>query len=99
MKKLMTSIRYKLPMLTLMLLAGVYSFAQDATGSSQSSTTHTTTTTTAPDTTTMWYTSPWVWVIGGVVLLIILIAAFSGKNKSTSEVTRTTRVTTEVKND
>jgi len=43
---------------------------------------------TSETTTTQWYTSPWLWVAGGAVFIIILIALLRG-NSSTSE-TRTT---------
>ena len=99
MKKLMKFIGYQLPMIAFLMLSGVYAFAQDAAGNTQTSSTHTTTTSTGPDTTAMWYTAPWVWVVGGIVLLLILIALFSGNKNSKNEVIRTTRVTTEVKND
>jgi len=56
-------------------------WAQD---SNQSVTTKTESTTTS----TQWYTSPWVWVAGGAVFIIILVALMRG-NSSTSE-TRTT---------
>jgi len=48
----------------------------------------TTKTTTSTKTTTEWYTSPWVWVAGGAIFIIILVALMRG-NSSTSE-TRTT---------
>lgn len=47
-----------------------------------------TVTTKTETTTTQWYTSPWVWVAGGAVFIIILVALMRG-NSSTSE-TRTT---------
>ena len=43
---------------------------------------------TTETTTTQWYASPWVWVAGGAVFIIILVALMRG-NSSTSE-TRTT---------
>ena len=43
---------------------------------------------TTESTTTQWYASPWLWVAGGAVFIIILIALLRG-NSSTSE-TRTT---------
>ena len=98
MKKLMKFISYQLPVVAFLMLSNVYAFAQDA-GSTQSSTTHTSTTSTGPDNTAMWYSAPWVWIVGGIVLLLILIAIFSGNKNSKNEVIRTTRVTTEVKND
>jgi len=48
----------------------------------------TVTTKTTETTTTQWYASPWVWVAGGAVFIIILVALMRG-NSSTSE-TRTT---------
>ena len=36
-----------------------------------------------------WYTEPWVWVVGGVVLVILLALIFSGRNKTTITTTRT----------
>ena len=99
MRKLLKGLRYQLPMILLMLLSGVYAFAQDNSGSSQTTSTHTSTTTSGADNAAMWYTAPWVWVVGIVVLLLILVAIFSGKKNSKNEVIRTTRVTTEVKND
>ena len=56
-------------------------WAQD---SNQTVTTKTESTTSS----TQWYTSPWVWVAGGAVFIIILVALMRG-NSSTSE-TRTT---------
>jgi hypothetical protein len=50
--------------------------------------TNTVTQKTTETTTTQWYTSPWVWVAGGAIFIIILIALLRG-NSSTSE-TRTT---------
>ena len=47
-----------------------------------------TVTTKTESTTTQWYASPWVWVAGGAVFIIILVALMRG-NSSTSE-TRTT---------
>ena len=60
-------------------LAGTIALAQD-------STTKSTTTTT---TTTTWYTQPWVWIVGGAVLLIILVALLRGGNTRT-DTSRTT---------
>ncbi|HMJ47274.1 MAG TPA: hypothetical protein VK498_08090 [Ferruginibacter sp.] len=50
----------------------------------------------------LWYMQPWVWVVGGVALLLLLIALFSGKkNKSTNRtdkviITKTVRTETDV---
>jgi hypothetical protein len=51
----------------------------------------------------LWYMQPWVWIVGGVALLLILIALFSGgrKNKAGSRtdkviITKTVRTETDV---
>jgi hypothetical protein len=62
-------------------------WAQDS--SSSSVTVHKETTTT----TTNWYAQPWVWVVGGAVFILILIALLRGNSSSTDrEVSRTTVV-------
>jgi formate-dependent nitrite reductase membrane component NrfD len=80
---------------TFLLLAclQMQAFAQD--------TTYSTSTTTASE--DLWYMQPWVWVVGGIVLLLLLIALFSGKskNKNTSRtdkviITKTVRTETDV---
>ena len=70
---------YKILLAILFTCMQVALWAQD---SNQTITTKTETTT------TQWYTSPWVWVAGGAVFIIILVALMRG-NSSTSE-TRTT---------
>jgi len=70
---------YKIFLAILFTCMHVALWAQD---SNQTITTKTETTT------TQWYTSPWVWVAGGAVFIIILVALMRG-NSSTSE-TRTT---------
>ena len=59
-------------------------FAQDSAASASSSTS---TTTTMEHTTTV---QPWVWVVGGIVLLLIIIALVRGKGSPAS---RTDKVT------
>jgi len=88
MKKLSCSAAYKFLLVFILSFVQVLAFAQDSTSTSTTRTTTTTTTT--------WYTQPWVWVVGGIVLLIILIALFRG-NSSTKdrEVTRTTVIKTD----
>ncbi len=75
MKKILNSQFYIFlcSFLTLML-AQVLAFAQDSASSSA-----VTTTTTTQQTTTI---QPWVWIVGGVVLLIIIIALARGKSGS-----------------
>lgn len=59
-------------------------WAQDS--SSSSVTVHKETTTT----TTNWYAQPWVWIVGGAVFILILIALLRGNSSSDREVSRTT---------
>lgn len=40
-----------------------------------------------------WYMQPWAWITGGVILLIILIAIFSGGKKRSTPISRTDKVT------
>jgi hypothetical protein len=62
-------------------------WAQDSASSSV--TVHKETTTT----TSNWYAQPWVWVVGGAVFILILIALLRGNSSSTDrEVSRTTVV-------
>lgn len=86
MKKIFNSQRCIFVFSFIMLcLFRVISFAQDSaasSGSTQSTTTKTEQTTTV---------QPWVWVVGGVVLLLILVALFR-KNKSDAT-THTDKVT------
>lgn len=46
-----------------------------------------------------WYAQPWVWLVGGIILLLILIAIFSGGRKASSTdrvtVTKTVRTDSE----
>jgi len=67
-------------------LAILFTYMQVMLWAQESS--QTVTTKTTETTTTQWYASPWVWVAGGAVFIIILVALMRG-NSSTSE-TRTT---------
>ena len=64
-------------------LAQLAVFAQDQpSGDGNKSTTITTETTS----TTTWYTQPWVWIVGAIVLLILIVALVrgnSGESKTT----------------
>lgn len=68
-------------------LSGIVAQAQDTT----SVKTDITQTLTNDD--AMWYMQPWVWIVGGIALLLLLIALFSGGKKKTEEAkTRTDKV-------
>ena len=73
MKQLTKTITCK-TIFTLLLtsLFTVMAMAQDSSVSSTSTTTTTTEHT--------WYTQPWVWIVGGAVLLLLIVARFRGNN-------------------
>jgi hypothetical protein len=54
-------------------------FAQDAQPSGG-----TTTTTVSTHETTSWYTSPWVWVLGAAIFILLLVALLRGGSRDTS---------------
>ncbi|MFC6266853.1 hypothetical protein [Frigoriflavimonas asaccharolytica] len=64
----------KMKLMAIMVLASVYSFAQDST----SKVVNTTTTTTKTE---EFYTNPIYWVIGGLVLIIIIALFARGNGK------------------
>lgn len=73
----------------LLLLTSLFQLnlmAQDSNSSSSS-----VTVTKESTTTTTWYTQPWVWVVGGAVFILLLIALIRGNSSSKdTEVSRTT---------
>jgi hypothetical protein len=77
MKQLTKAISFKaiVALLTVTFI-NLVAFAQDSSGST--STTRTTTTTEQ----TVWYTQPWVWIVGGAVLLLLIIALVRGGGSS-----------------
>jgi len=78
MKQLFKSNINKMIAVFSLLLIQVVAFAQDDKGSTES-----TSTTTKTTTTTIWYAQPWVWVVGGVILLIVLVALLRGNSSGT----------------
>lgn len=85
-------VKKTLPFLLLSFFSFMHLFvaAQDNTGSNNSGSTNKTVTTETTTTTTDWYAQPWVWIVGGAVLLIVLVALLRGKGSNTKEVSRTT---------
>lgn len=70
-------------------LLSLYLLAQDSAGS-----TTTTTTTKSTSTETVWYTSPWVWVAGAAVFILLLVALLRGSgDKGATTAGRTDKVT------
>ena len=83
MKKIRVNQIYRFCLLLLFSCMQVLVWAQDDASST------TTTKTTRTTTETVWYTQPWVWVVGGAVFLIILVALLKGSSTSNTE-SRTT---------
>lgn len=65
-------------------------WAQEGTTGNNTNTSTTTSETSTTTTTTYWYTEPWVWVVGGAVLLLIIVALVRSGGTSDREVHRTT---------
>jgi len=60
---------------------GVLCWSQDSTR---------TTVTTKTTEHTEWYTAPWVWIVGGIVVVLLLVAIFSnGRRSSQTTITDT----------
>ena len=93
MKQLIRNFGFKAFVFLLMVnVLPLLIMAQDSSGGGSTSTT----TTTRKVTETSWYTSPWVWVAGAAVFILLLIALMRGKSGSSATdrvtVTKTTNV-------
>ena len=68
-------------------------WAQESGGEGGSSTTTSTTKTsvsiTSSDSGATWYTSPWVWIVGAAVFILLLVALLSNRGKDTVHVSKT----------
>ncbi len=96
MKQLTKAFSYKAIVTFLMLtFMQALAFAQDSTGGGSSSSSSTTSTTTTTET---WYTQPWVWIVGGAVLLLLIVALMRGNSNSDTRSDKVT-VTKSVKTD
>lgn len=105
MKQLTQLFSYKAFLTFVMLTClQVITFAQDPApstsgstsgGASTNSSSSTTTTTTTTET---WYTEPWVWIVGGAVLLLLIVALTRGNRDTATRSDRVT-VTKSVKTD
>ncbi len=96
MKQLTKAFSYRAIVTILMLtFMQALAFAQDSTGGGSSSSSSTTSTTTTTET---WYTQPWVWIVGGAVLLLLIVALMRGNSNSDTRSDKVT-VTKSVKTD
>ncbi len=81
--------------LVLLSLIQIVVLAQDST-----STTSTTSVKVTKEETTNWLSSPWVWVIGGAVFILLLVALLGGsKSKTTAGSSDRVTVTKTVQRD
>jgi drug/metabolite transporter (DMT)-like permease len=95
MKNVIVSTFYRFLLVFALSITAILVYAQEQQQQPQqesSSSSSTTTTITKETTTTDWYTQPWVWVVGGAVFLIILIALLRGGSSRDTTVSRTTVV-------
>ncbi len=96
MKQLTKAFSYRAIVTVLMLtFMQALAFAQDSTGGGSSSSSSTTSTTTTTET---WYTQPWVWIVGGAVLLLLIVALMRGNSNLDTRSDKVT-VTKSVKTD
>ena len=77
----------------LLMICQVMVFAQDSTSTAVSTTTSTTTTEQT------WYTQPWVWIVGGAALLLLIVALVRGNSGDRAGRTDRVTVTKSVKTD
>jgi glutaredoxin-related protein len=77
MKKQLTNMVNRGILSLVMLFTSIVAFAQEGTNVVTKSTRTTT------KTTTDWYTMPWVWVVGGAVFILLLIAILRGGERRT----------------
>jgi glucan phosphoethanolaminetransferase (alkaline phosphatase superfamily) len=79
MKNKLMNMANKLVMLVIALFANLVAFAQEE---GTNVITRTTTTTTNTNT-EQWYTSPWAWVIGAAVFILLFAAIIRGGDRRT----------------
>ena len=77
--------------IVILTLIQAVTLAQDTTHSSTTVTTHSETTT--------WYTSPWVWIVGIAVFILLLVALLGGKKADRTGTTDKVTVTKSVRTD
>jgi len=77
------SLKYAILVVVLTLTQAI-AWAQDSGTTATHQSTTTTTTTEQHATSTDWYTQPWVWIVGGAVFILLIIALVRGNSSSTT---------------
>ncbi len=94
MKKTFESLLSRLVFLFFVMMNAAIAIAQDdgtGGGSGDGGSVTVSKSTTSTSTTTQdWYTAPWVWIVGGAVFVLLLIALVRGGGSSRTDVHRTT---------
>ncbi|MGN6616027.1 MAG: hypothetical protein ACTHJ5_02515 [Ilyomonas sp.] len=85
----LNSVYKSLLAICILMLSQIAIFAQEDGG------TKTVVTKTTHSESTTWYMQPWAWVVGGIILILILIALLSGRGNRVV-VTKTTTTDTDV---
>ncbi len=88
MKQLKQSVLF-----VLLAMCQIMVWAQDSTSTAIS------TTTTSTSTEETWYAQPWVWIVGGAALLLLIVALVRGNSSDNSGRTDRVTVTKSVKTD
>lgn len=85
MKHLMKLAFFKYALLLFFLtVTGAIAWASDST------VTATTTTSSTSSTQQTWYTEPWVWIVGGAVLILLIVALTRGNSSSSGSTDKVT---------
>jgi hypothetical protein len=74
----------KLVALKSFIILLVFNFMQLALQAQDSTSSSSTTTSVSTEQTTQWYTSPWVWVIGAAIFILLLVALLRGNSSRTA---------------
>lgn len=94
MKKQIETFKNKLALLFILLMNTTIALAQDGggAGNGDGGTSVTVSKTSSSTTTSMqdWYTQPWVWIVGGLIFILLLVALVRGGDSRTTDVHRTT---------
>jgi len=92
MKTTIKNLKNRLMLLIVLLMNTTLALAQDGADGGGASVTvsKTTTSSTSSSMPQDWYTQPWVWIVGALVFILLLVALVRGGSSRTTDVHRTT---------